>query len=90
DAQIRAQLELHLCRCGTHMRILRAIHRAAELIQGGRAAISTPTAASGPADGGETGNPSSPGEGQTGDSHDPLRRERDLSRHPQARERPER
>jgi len=29
DAQIRAQLEPHLCRCGTHARILRAIHRAA-------------------------------------------------------------
>ena len=33
DAQIRAELELNLCRCGTHMRILRAIHRAGELMQ---------------------------------------------------------
>src|SRR5919206_2721811 len=29
DAEIRAELAPHLCRCGTHMRILRAIHRAA-------------------------------------------------------------
>jgi len=28
EAEIRATLEPHLCRCGTHMRILRAIHRA--------------------------------------------------------------
>lgn len=33
DAQIRAELEPHLCRCGTHMRILRAVHRAAKLMQ---------------------------------------------------------
>ena len=30
DEQIRAELEPHLCRCGTHMRILRAVHRAAQ------------------------------------------------------------
>lgn len=28
DAEIRTALEPHLCRCGTHMRILRAVHRA--------------------------------------------------------------
>ena len=33
DAQIRAELELNLCRCGTHMRILRAVHRASRLMQ---------------------------------------------------------
>ena len=33
DAQIRTELEPHLCRCGTHMRILRAVHRAAHLMQ---------------------------------------------------------
>jgi nicotinate dehydrogenase subunit A len=33
DAEIRAQMEPSLCRCGTHMRILRAIHRAAELMR---------------------------------------------------------
>lgn len=32
DAQIRAELEPHLCRCGTHMRILRAVHRAMKLM----------------------------------------------------------
>ena len=32
DEQIRAELEPHLCRCGTHMRILRAVHRAAKLM----------------------------------------------------------
>jgi nicotinate dehydrogenase subunit A len=29
DAQIRQHLEPHLCRCGTHVRILRAVERAA-------------------------------------------------------------
>jgi nicotinate dehydrogenase subunit A len=29
DAEIRSHLQGHLCRCGTHMRILRAIRRAA-------------------------------------------------------------
>src|SRR5262245_52335945 len=33
DAQIRAELEPNLCRCGTHMRILRAVHRAARLME---------------------------------------------------------
>jgi nicotinate dehydrogenase subunit A len=33
DAEIRAELGLHLCRCGTHMRIRRAVHRAAKLMQ---------------------------------------------------------
>jgi len=29
DAQIREHMALNLCRCGTHMRILRAVRRAA-------------------------------------------------------------
>jgi nicotinate dehydrogenase subunit A len=33
DEEIRAELEPNLCRCGTHMRILRAVHRAAVLMQ---------------------------------------------------------
>jgi nicotinate dehydrogenase subunit A len=33
DAEIRAWLEPNLCRCGTHMRILRAVRRAAGLMQ---------------------------------------------------------
>jgi nicotinate dehydrogenase subunit A len=32
DDEIRSELEPHLCRCGTHMRILRAIRRAAGLM----------------------------------------------------------
>jgi nicotinate dehydrogenase subunit A len=36
DAEIRAQLEPNLCRCGTHMRILRAVRRAATLMSGPR------------------------------------------------------
>jgi nicotinate dehydrogenase subunit A len=32
DAEIRAWLEPNLCRCGTHMRILRAIHRAQQMM----------------------------------------------------------
>jgi nicotinate dehydrogenase subunit A len=32
NEQIRSELEPHLCRCGTHMRILRAVHRAAKLM----------------------------------------------------------
>jgi nicotinate dehydrogenase subunit A len=30
EAEVRAQLQSNLCRCGTHMRILRAVRRAAE------------------------------------------------------------
>jgi nicotinate dehydrogenase subunit A len=37
EAQIRATLEPHLCRCGTHMRILRAVQRAARMMQTARA-----------------------------------------------------
>ncbi len=33
DTEIRATLQPHLCRCGTHMRILKAVHRAAELMR---------------------------------------------------------
>jgi nicotinate dehydrogenase subunit A len=34
DAEIRAHLEPNLCRCGTHMRILQAVRRAATLMAG--------------------------------------------------------
>jgi aerobic-type carbon monoxide dehydrogenase small subunit (CoxS/CutS family) len=30
DAEIRRHMMPNLCRCGTHMRILRAVHRAAK------------------------------------------------------------
>ncbi|WP_409189759.1 (2Fe-2S)-binding protein [Bradyrhizobium sp. RDM4] len=33
DAEIRSAMEPNLCRCGTHMRILRAIKRAAALMK---------------------------------------------------------
>ena len=33
DPEIRQALEPHLCRCGTHMRILKAVHRAAALMR---------------------------------------------------------
>jgi nicotinate dehydrogenase subunit A len=38
DAEIRAHMRTNLCRCGTHMRILRAIHRAARMMQDARSA----------------------------------------------------
>jgi nicotinate dehydrogenase subunit A len=34
DGQIRTALDGNLCRCGTHLRILRAVRRAAELMWG--------------------------------------------------------
>ena len=33
EAEIRAHMEPNLCRCGTHMRILRAIRRASEALR---------------------------------------------------------
>ncbi|WP_315830881.1 (2Fe-2S)-binding protein [Bradyrhizobium prioriisuperbiae] len=33
DGDIRSTLQPHLCRCGTHMRILKAVQRAAELMR---------------------------------------------------------
>ena len=41
DEQIRAELESHLCRCGTHMRILRAVHRAIRLMDTADASAAT-------------------------------------------------
>ena len=35
DATIRAHMDVNLCRCGTHMRILRAVRRAAGPAPGG-------------------------------------------------------
>ncbi len=34
EAEIRAALQPHLCRCGTHMRIVHAVLRAGELMRG--------------------------------------------------------
>jgi nicotinate dehydrogenase subunit A len=33
DDEIREALEPHLCRCGSHLRIIRAVHRAAEALR---------------------------------------------------------
>lgn len=40
EAQIRAAMNGHLCRCGTYPRILAAIQRAAKAVQGDKAAAS--------------------------------------------------
>jgi nicotinate dehydrogenase subunit A len=37
DAEIRAALEPNLCRCGTQMRILRAVRRARAMMTAARA-----------------------------------------------------
>jgi nicotinate dehydrogenase subunit A len=34
DEAIRAHMQTNLCRCGTHMRILRAVRRASEMMSG--------------------------------------------------------
>jgi aerobic-type carbon monoxide dehydrogenase small subunit (CoxS/CutS family) len=34
DEEIRAHMSPGLCRCGTHMRILRAVRRASKTMQG--------------------------------------------------------
>jgi nicotinate dehydrogenase subunit A len=41
DQEIRSEMEAHLCRCGTHMRILRAVHRAISLINTADASSAT-------------------------------------------------
>jgi len=41
DEAIRAYMEPNLCRCGTHMRILAAIRRAADAMRGAAAAAAT-------------------------------------------------
>jgi nicotinate dehydrogenase subunit A len=41
DADIRAALQPNLCRCGTHMRILRAVRRAAETMRTAQAPTRT-------------------------------------------------
>ena len=75
DAEIRAYLEPNLCRCGTHMRILRAVKRAASLMAGPGSSPSpqTPSAAS----------------TQIDASDDDTEAQRDR-RHSEKRERPER
>jgi nicotinate dehydrogenase subunit A len=43
ETQIRAALEPNLCRCGTHMRILRAVRRAAKAMTAGAQQERQPT-----------------------------------------------
>ena len=74
EAQIRAQLEPNLCRCGTHMRILRAVRRAATLMAGPRL---TPNSPAHSAAGSQIDT-------SDGDSQN------DVRRRPERRERPER
>jgi nicotinate dehydrogenase subunit A len=78
DAEIRAFLEPNLCRCGTHMRILRAVKRAASLMAGPGSTPSTqtPSAASTQIDASDA------------DSDAQLDRRRPV--HSEKRERPER
>src|SRR6202047_1680481 len=45
DDEIRAELQPNLCRCGTHMRILRAVRRAARLMDTADASSATPGSA---------------------------------------------
>jgi nicotinate dehydrogenase subunit A len=75
DAEIRAYLEPNLCRCGTHMRILRAVKRAASLMAspGSSPSTQTPSAASTQID--------------ASDTDTDAQRDR---RHSEKRERPER
>ena len=44
DAEVRAALDRHLCRCGSHNRIVKAILSAARVMRGGVAATGTATA----------------------------------------------
>jgi nicotinate dehydrogenase subunit A len=37
DAEVREALRYHLCRCGTHVEILRAVHLAAQYVRAARA-----------------------------------------------------
>jgi nicotinate dehydrogenase subunit A len=43
DTEIRAYLEPNICRCGTHIRILRAVKRAASFMTGPEASMSVVT-----------------------------------------------
>jgi nicotinate dehydrogenase subunit A len=78
DDDIRAYLEPNLCRCGTHMRILRAVRRAATLMGGPGPPPSTHT----PAAAGT--------EIDASDSDTDAQRDRSRPTHSEKRERPER
>jgi nicotinate dehydrogenase subunit A len=76
EGEIRTQLEPNLCRCGTHMRILRAVQRAASLMVTGAPVIP------------DTGTPSTAGPQLEDSEVQPDDRRRPA--HSDKRERPER
>ncbi|HWZ08768.1 MAG TPA: (2Fe-2S)-binding protein [Bradyrhizobium sp.] len=47
EAQIKAEMMPNLCRCGTHMRIVRAVHRAARLMDTAELSSTTHSTAQG-------------------------------------------
>jgi aerobic-type carbon monoxide dehydrogenase small subunit (CoxS/CutS family) len=47
DAQVKAEMMPNLCRCGTHMRIVRAVHRAARLMDTAELSSTTRSTAQG-------------------------------------------
>jgi nicotinate dehydrogenase subunit A len=47
DEQIKAEMMQNLCRCGTHMRIVRAVHRAARLMDTAELSSTTRSTAQG-------------------------------------------
>ena len=77
DAEIRSYLEPNLCRCGTHMRILRAVKRAASMMSGSGPDASPP----------HTPIPASTEVDTSSDADGDSQRDR---RHSEKRERPER
>ena len=79
DAEIRAYLEPNLCRCGTHMRIVRAVRRAATLMAAPRLPANTPAQSA-------AGPPLESAETDTDTQVDARRR----PAHAERRERPER
>ena len=93
DGEIRTQLQPNLCRCGTHMRILRAVRRAATLMLAGDGAASQ-AALSGGGGQSATSNGASPQASQAGALPTAeMERGTDVLRkpvHPEQRERPER
>jgi nicotinate dehydrogenase subunit A len=93
EAEIRAQLEPNLCRCGTHMRILRAVRRAAELMQGN----ATPSLAEPSGTAGAVSGHAGPAEGQPAGIAEPDAQQSETQSdgwqrraHAEERERPER
>lgn len=89
EDEIRKQLEPNLCRCGTHLRILRAVRRAAALLQSnvGATTEAGPARKAGqPADSRQPAQVGALQPGQSESARDTVRH----PVHPEQRERPER